>query len=281
MKSYLYLFLSLILFTSCNKEDSFNPETEADILKYLEDNNLTATKTDTGLYYIINNEGTGEYPSESSIVDVDYKGYYLDGTVFDEYEGAVFNLTKVIPGFIEGLQLFREGGDGTLILPYQLAYGESGSGSIPAGAVLIFDIKINAAYTDYDEQNEAAILKYIEDNNLTATKTNSGLYYVINNEGTGTRPTDSSNVTVAYKGTFLNGTPFDESTVSGATFNLNQVIAGWTEGIPYFKEGGDGILLVPYTLGYGENGYTDVYGNVLIPGYTVLAFDVNLISVND
>ncbi|MCL7763637.1 FKBP-type peptidyl-prolyl cis-trans isomerase [Polaribacter sp. Z014] len=145
----------------------------------------------------------------------------------------------------------------------------------------MFDIKINAAYTDYDEQNEAAILKYIEDNNLTATKTNSGLYYVINNEGTGTRPTDSSNVTVAYKGTFLNGTPFDESTVSGATFNLNQVIAGWTEGIPYFKEGGDGILLVPYTLGYGENGYTDVYGNVLIPGYTVLAFDVNLISVND
>jgi FKBP-type peptidyl-prolyl cis-trans isomerase FkpA len=125
-----------------------------------------------------------------------------------------------------------------------------------------------------EPQTEADILKYIADNNLNATKTDSGLYYVINNEGNGIRPTGTSNVTVAYKGYFLNGTTFDQSNSSGVSFGLNQVIAGWTEGIQLFKEGGDGILLVPYNLGYGGSNYNG------IPGGSVLIFDVKLISVN-
>ncbi len=64
------------------------------------------------------------------------------------------------------------------------------------------------------------------------------MYYVINNEGTGTRPTSTSNVTVAYKGYFLDGSVFDKSNESGITFGLSRVIAGWTEGITYFKERG-------------------------------------------
>ncbi|MGY8908769.1 MAG: FKBP-type peptidyl-prolyl cis-trans isomerase, partial [Flavobacteriales bacterium] len=116
----------------------------------------------------------------------------------------------------------------------------------------MFDIKLNVA--DYLVENEAAILNYIETNNLVATKTDSGLYYVVNNEGTGANPTSNSNVTVAYKGYFLDGTVFDESDTNGISFNLNQVIPGWTEGITYFKEGGDGMLLIPYNLGYGVYG---------------------------
>ncbi|WP_405606755.1 FKBP-type peptidyl-prolyl cis-trans isomerase [Polaribacter sp. Asnod1-A03] len=278
MKSYLLLFFSLILFNSCNSDDSnsFTQETEEDILQYITDNNLTASKTDSGLYYIINNEGTGATPTESSVVEIDYKGYFLDGSLFDEYDGAVLYLPQVINGFKEGLQLFKEGGDGTLIIPSELAYGDYGNGDvIPGGAVLIFDIKINNSYADYEEQNDVLILQYIEDNDLTATKTESGLYYVVNNEGTGTQPTSDSNVTVAYKGYLLDGTVFDESTDAGVSFNLSQLIAGFTEGVTYFKEGGEGTLLMPYTLGYGE------YGSGSIPGFTVLAFDINLISVND
>ena len=128
--------------------------------------------------------------------------------------------------------------------------------------------------TIFEPQTETDILKYIEDNNLNATKSSSGLYYVINNEGTGKRPTSSSNVTVAYKGYFLNGSIFDQSNANGISFGLNQVIPGWTEGITYFKEGGDGILLVPYQLGYGAN------GRGTIPGGAALIFDVKLIRVN-
>lgn len=121
-------------------------------------------------------------------------------------------------------------------------------------------------------QTEEDIIKYIADNNLNAQRSNSGLYYVINDEGTGDRPTSTSNVSVAYKGYFLDGTVFDQST-NGISFNLNQVIKGWTEGIQLFKEGGEGILLVPSNLGYGNGGQG-------IPGGAVLVFDVKLISIN-
>ena len=128
--------------------------------------------------------------------------------------------------------------------------------------------------TDYTVENEKEIVDYIAKNKLTAQRTDSGLYYVINEAGDGAQPTASSNVTVAYKGYYSNGSIFDQSKAAGISFGLNQVIKGWTEGIPYFKVGGSGILLVPSHLGYGPFDYSG------IPGGSVLIFDVKLISVN-
>lgn len=127
---------------------------------------------------------------------------------------------------------------------------------------------------DYVAQNEQDINAYIAKNNLTAQRSDSGLYYIVNEAGTGAQPTATSNVTVAYKGYFTNGNVFDQSKPEGISFGLNQVIKGWTEGIPYFKEGGSGILLVPAHLGYGN----DDRGP--IPGGSVLIFEVKLITVN-
>lgn len=248
---------------------------EAEITKYITDNNLEATKTDSGLYYVINNEGTGIRPTADSDVTIAYKGYYLDGTVFSESnsDGVSVWLNNVIVGLKEGLQLFKEGGDGILLIPSNLGYGENGNGTVPGNTVLVFEIKL-IEIIDYEVKNEIDIIKYIEDNNLNANKTISGLYYVINEEGTGTRPTGSSNVTVAYKGYYLDGTVFDQSHPSGISFGLDRVIQGWTEGIPLFKEGGEGILLIPSNLAYGLNGTGSV------PRGAVLVFDVNLISVD-
>lgn len=127
---------------------------------------------------------------------------------------------------------------------------------------------------DFVAKNEADIKAYVEENNLTALRSSSGLYYVIEEEGTGTQAVATSNVTVAYKGYFLNGSVFDQSDSEGISFGLNQVIAGWTEGITYFKEGGNGLLLVPAHLGYGSRDYNG------IPGGSVLIFEVTLIAVN-
>jgi FKBP-type peptidyl-prolyl cis-trans isomerase FkpA len=129
--------------------------------------------------------------------------------------------------------------------------------------------------TDYTVENEKEIVDYIAKNKLTAQRTDSGLYYVINEPGTGTQPTSTSNVTVAYKGYYSNGNIFDQSSAAGISFGLNQVIKGWTEGIPHFKAGGSGILLIPSHLGYGPYNYNG------IPGGSVLIFDVKLISVNN
>lgn len=145
MKQFI-LLLCIILFTSClkNHEDSnFTPQTEADIIKYIADNNLNAQKSNSGLYYVINNEGTGARPTSNSNVTVAYKGYFLDGTIFDQSSNGIsFGLNAVIKGWTEGITYFKEGGDGILLVPSNLGYGNAGRGSIPGGAVLIFDIEL-------------------------------------------------------------------------------------------------------------------------------------------
>jgi len=78
---------------------------------------------------------------------------------------------------------------------------------------------------------------------------------------------------VAYTGYYTNGEIFDGSNAQGITFNLNGVIDGWRIGIPYFKEGGSGKLLIPSALGYGPNGGGSV------PANSVLIFDIELIEV--
>ena len=123
------------------------------------------------------------------------------------------------------------------------------------------------------EEDDNIIKKYIEDNNLNAVATGSGLYVVTTTPGSGASCNSTSDVTVNYKGYFTNGTTFDESTSAGITFNLSGVIAGWTEGIPHFKEGGSGILLIPSALGYGDK------SNGSIPANSVLIFDIELIDV--
>lgn len=140
--------------------------------------------------------------------------------------------------------------------------------------VLFASCSKNDAPIDYVTQNDEEIQVYIADNNLNAQKSSSGLYYVIDEAGTGEQPTYNDNVTVAYKGYFINGSVFDQSDANGISFNLQQVISGWTEGITYFNEGGSGMLLIPAHLGYGNNNYNG------IPGGSVLIFDINLISVN-
>lgn len=132
----------------------------------------------------------------------------------------------------------------------------------------------NNTQTDFTEANDQEIQDYIAAEGLNAQQTSTGLYYVVNDPGFGERPNSGSNVTVAYRGYFTNGTVFDQSGPEGIAFNLNQVIPGWTEGITYFGEGGSGILLIPSRLGYGNSGRGS------IPGGAVLIFDINLLSIN-
>jgi FKBP-type peptidyl-prolyl cis-trans isomerase len=106
--------------------------------------------------------------------------------------------------------------------------------------------------------------------------TASGLQYKVIKEGTGKQPAETNTVTVHYTGKLIDGTVFDSSVERGspATFALNRVIRGWTEGLQLMKEGGKSILYIPYELGYGEKGF----GND-IPPFSTLVFEVELIKV--
>ena len=106
--------------------------------------------------------------------------------------------------------------------------------------------------------------------------TPSGLQYRTNVEGSGVNPDENDEVTVHYEGKLIDGTIFDSSIKRGepATFGLNQVIPGWTEGLQLMKEGGKTTFFIPQQLAYGQQDMGT------IPAYSTLIFEVELIKVN-
>jgi len=106
-----------------------------------------AIQTDSGLVYYEMTAGTGAQPTIQSTVEVHYHGTLTDGTVFDSSvergQSIQFPLNGVIRGWQEGLQLMKEGGKATLVVPSDLAYGDAGSGeTIPPGATLKFEVEL-------------------------------------------------------------------------------------------------------------------------------------------
>ena len=101
-------------------------------------------KTESGLLYQVVKLGDGgPKPTETSDVEVRYRGELIDGTMFDESkEPVTLNLSRVIPGWTEGLQLMSVGDKYKFFIPYDLAYGERGQGSIKPFATLIFDVEL-------------------------------------------------------------------------------------------------------------------------------------------
>ncbi len=121
---------------------------------------------------------------------------------------------------------------------------------------------------------EQAIMAYLSTNGITATKHASNLYYEILNPGTGSSPNLCSNILIKYTGKLTNGTVFDSQ--NSAVFVLGTLIDGWKIGIPLLKKGGQIRLYIPPTLGYGSTDVKDQNGNVIIPGNSILIFDITL-----
>ncbi len=140
------------------------------------------------------------------------------------------------------------------------------------------EMKQRAAAAERFKVNKAEGEKYLAEN---ATKENvhvtaSGLQYEVLKEGNGKRPSATDTVVCHYEGTLIDGKMFDSSVKRGepATFPLNQVIAGWTEGLQLMQEGAKYRFYIPYELGYGERG-----AGASIPPFSALVFDVELIEV--
>jgi FKBP-type peptidyl-prolyl cis-trans isomerase FkpA len=119
---------------------------------YFAKNNLHPTKTSSGLYYVITQKGMGDNAKTGKKVTMNYTGKLLDGTVFDSNIDPKFGHVQpftfplgqgqVIKGWDEGVQLLNMGSKATFFILSSLAYGEHGTGPIPANAVLIFDVEL-------------------------------------------------------------------------------------------------------------------------------------------
>ena len=140
------MFGILFISASCGGDEDNITQLAKDtevIKEYLIDNNLTAEETSSGLHYIIEEPGIGDSnPTINSTVTVAYSGYFTNGQVFDSSDSISFPLSNVIPGWQEGIPLFKKQGSGKLLIPSILGYGSTGSGPIPGNTVLIFDIEL-------------------------------------------------------------------------------------------------------------------------------------------
>lgn len=126
-----------------------------------------------------------------------------------------------------------------------------------------------AIFSDDSKKSEVA-------SDTTYAVTASGIKYLTLRDGKGAKPSPQDMVMVNYSGQFTNGEVFDSSYLNGqpATFPLNKVIKGWTEGLQLMQEGGKAVFYIPYELAYGE------MGNGPIPPKSDLIFEVELIKVN-
>jgi FKBP-type peptidyl-prolyl cis-trans isomerase FkpA len=122
------------------------------------------------------------------------------------------------------------------------------------------------------ERDRQKLLKYIEENELDAIEHSSGLFYVMEREGSGSvHPDLNSLILIRYTGTLLDGSVFDSS--NGAQLRLGGTIRGWQIGIPLFREGGKGTLLIPSALGYGT------WAQWGIPRNSCLIFEFELLGI--
>lgn len=131
---FIFLFI-IILFAGCSKDNTSQAEKDrAAIEQYAKDNNLNGAFSASGLYYVIRDAGSGGHPTVNSNITVGYKGYFLSGVIFDQNDYVTFtDLSRLIKGWQEGIQLIGNDGDITLLIPSDLAYDDG---------VRAFDIKL-------------------------------------------------------------------------------------------------------------------------------------------
>ncbi len=228
-----------------------------------------AVKTSSGLASKVLSPGTGkEHPSSSDVVTVNYTGWTTDGKMFDSSisrgRPSTFPLDRVIAGWGEAVQLMVVGEKRRVWIPESLAYkGQEGR---PKG-MLVFEIEL-IAFNPSPTKAPADVKAPPKD----AKRTISGLSYKSLQDGTGTKhPRSTNTVTVHYTGWTTDGKMFDSSVARGqpATFALNKVIAGWTEGLQLMVEGQKMRFWIPENLAYkGQQ-----------PPYGMLVFDVELIKI--
>ena len=275
---------------------------ESMLAEYFKKNNIKAKRTASGLYYTVSKPGTGAMAKQGQSVSVNYTGKLLGSNkAFDSNTDSEFHHVEpftlalgtgsVIKGWDEGLAIMNKGEKATLYIPSALAYGSQDKApQIPANSILVFDVEVTKISTKEELEKETGkegakqlaiddklIKDYLDKKKIKATKTKSGMYYVITKKGTGDLAKNGEKVLVKYNGTFLDGNKFDGNMdkPDPFTFSLGQgmVIKGWDEGIALLNKGAKATLFIPSGIAYGAQARGP------IPANAVLLFDVELVDI--
>lgn len=263
-------------------------ENETEILQYLAKNNLTAVKTDEGIYFIqTKTNPTGQAPKTGDEVRYHYIARRLDGLIVDSTDLAGDNPARVVLaennttgitlGKYAGILKLKQGEEGAVLVPASLDGGRIGTLLLPQYSPVRYDLRIVSVRNENQQ-----IQNYLTTNNLTVTTLTSDSIRVIK---TLVQPADSAavtagkTVTLNYTGKRLDGTSFDASTTGTfqVTIGKKQVVPGFENGISTLRAGEKAILIFPSVLGYGATG-TSSSTNRILP-YSPLRFDVEIVKV--
>jgi FKBP-type peptidyl-prolyl cis-trans isomerase FkpA len=294
----LLFFLFLILSTSCNKEDERIEQEKVKLLQYLEQMGYSNVEpTASGLYYVLVQQSEGISPEKTDFVNINFTGRLVDGTIFDTSDRSLaiannierdklygpfkFLLeTMTIAGLREGLLMMREGEIARIIIPSNLAFGQSRVGSIPPYSTLIYDVELLDVIKDPAEHEQKLLDAYLLEHGIEVEPEASGLYYIESQAGTGSLPVSESKIVLHFQGTLVDGRVFDRSEPGKAiTLDLastSYVVPGFVEGIKKMRSGSKARFIVPSKIGFGASGSAEG----IIPPYTTLIFDVEVLYIN-
>lgn len=300
VRAGVFLLAVAVLLQGCNKDNDqeLRDKVMRQLQQYIEDNNITQEPTASGLYYILITEGTGTRPENNFYVDIDFTRELIDGTVLltshedvardnGLYDGSViYGPIRLIagntgiPGLNEGLMFMREGGKATMIMPSDInGFGGQSASNSPPYSTHIYTVDLVNAFDDPVQFESDQITDYLDEHGIdSAYVTESGLYLIENNPGTGELVKDGDIVELWYTGTFLDGRVFDTN-VGEQVMSVPMpaeaptYIEAWDEALKLMREKGEAKIIVPYELAYGE------YGQDKIPPYMTLVFDLEIEKV--
>jgi peptidylprolyl isomerase len=246
----------------------FSQENENKFADYIE--------TESGLKFIITQRARGVQAKAGDKVAVHYKGTLLDGTKFDSSydkdQPFVFEIGagQVIKGWDEGIALLHQGDKATFVIPSELAYGERDMGTIPPNSTLIFEVELIKV-----EQGVSIEAFNVAGKDTQITQ--SGLKYIVVEQGNGDFIKKNETAKIHYTGYLSDGTIFDSSVKKGKELEFpvstGSIIKGLDEGVLFMKKGGKCRLIIPASLGFGDQAMGS------IPANSTLIFDVELIDI--
>lgn len=297
-KALFFFLLSLTLgLNACIKdttESDKKVENEQEIQAYIARKNISARKTESGLYYAVTPGSGTRVPAEGDQVQLHYVLSRIADDVIIDSSRVSRNQPLKLPfgsivgteGLREGISLLKEGDKAVLLLPSSLAFGSRGSAGLLPYSTIRYDVNVLKIRSE-----EEQIQEYLQTNNLRVDeRTETGLRFTLLQKSTlanaDTVKATDTQVFVTYTGTLLDGTQFDSnaSSTTGTAFNVSSEtssIKGFREGLLKGLREGDKVRIIfPSSLGYEKAGRINQTTSLYtIQPYSPLQFEIEIKSI--
>ena len=300
--------LAMTAMVACEEEvdqEALRQEESRYFQLYMDTNYPDLEPQESGLYYINIEEGDGATPDSGDYVLINYLAQTVpDGNVFDTYteefarqynlyqEQVLYGPYKYqhgseMEGMREGLSMMKEGGIARLLFTSDLGFGADGFGQVEPFESLLYDIELLEVIEQPADREFEQMQNYLDTvenyTRILDEDIDVVMYYIPDRIGEGDSIQSDDMIDIYYTGQLLDGRVFDSNTDEDSplqvTLGEEEVIQGLELGLTYFRKGGEGRLLVPHPLGYGEEGSKVSRSNkTSVPPFEALLFHIEVLN---